>query len=487
MAAIGSKRQRFVDDGNDSMRVTSLVRSLVELPYVSADGTRVHPSPGSVASSRVAVQTDLAASTCVAFVASGGGVWRHAVPFAGGEDVAEGKEAVLKPTTVFDGRTTRVTAVRHRSEIQSLALHDPRTRDPRATSEDVRLASVDSLGRCLVTLLHRENDADAEKDAFGANPRRQFVLTPPKASSDAIPVAGWSGACFDSFGDARVVAVASHHAKTVNVYDGEALVRTLRTPLRPSAARFVVGGGGGGGGGGSTGRTAGVETDPAFVRDDGTDVPSNAIAVVEGNQVSLWDVRQGERGGCVGRLTLCPRGQPLLALASGASRGEDRGGSGIALPGKRRAGDPFVAAAGAERGIHVLDVNNWSVLKRWPSAMKFDVTQLEISQASPDHLYAASLDYELVCGCWPRARLAGGFAFRGDSRWFGISTASGGSGEGPAKHERDIVAGWCESGHLFAARVERVPFSADAEADADADADAAPPPAKHPKTESRGA
>jgi hypothetical protein len=31
-----------------------------------------------------------------------------------------------------------------------------------------------------------------------------------------------------------------------------------------------------------------------------------------------------------------------------------------------------------------------------------------------------------------------------------VGAASGGRG-------RDIVAGWCESGHLFAARVERTP------------------------------
>jgi hypothetical protein len=60
------------------------------------------------------------------------------------------------------------------------------------------------------------------------------------------------------------------------------------------------------------------------------------------------------------------------------------------------------------------------------------------------------LDYELLCGCWARGALAGGFAFRGDSRWLGVAVAYGGE-------NRDIVAGWCESGHLFAARVERIP------------------------------
>ena len=91
MAAIGSKRKRFVGEGNDVMQVTSLVKSLVSLPP-SKSGARVHPSPGSITSSRLAVQTDLTGERCVAFVASGGGVYRHEVSFAGGTHVVEGKE-----------------------------------------------------------------------------------------------------------------------------------------------------------------------------------------------------------------------------------------------------------------------------------------------------------------------------------------------------------------------------------------------------------
>ena len=82
-------------------------------------------------------------------------------------------------------------------------------------------------------------------------------------------------------------------------------------------------------------------------------------------------------------------------------------------------GDPLIATAGAERSVHVLDVDRCSVVKRWPSAMKFDITRLSLSKSSPDHVYVAGLDNELLCGCWSRGALAGGFAFRGDSRWLG--------------------------------------------------------------------
>lgn len=462
MAAIGSKRQRFVGDGNDSMRVTSLVRSLVELPYFAKDGTRVHPSPGSVASSRVAVQADPDASTCVAFVASGGGVWRHAVPFAGGEDVAEGKEAMLKPTTVLDGVTTRVRAVRHRHEIQSIALHDPRTRPSRnamdeptsreenATDASVatRLATADASGRCVVTLIN--------PSGVDENTPRQWFLNPPTSDSD-VAVPGWTGACFDPE-NPNVVAVARRFAKTVDVFDGDRLIRSMRAPLQPSAVCFVERGTSrrvGTGKGTSTEATFDEAAADVDAREKTNDASSRAslIALAEGNALSLWDARVAERGGCVSRVALCNRGQSLFALGAGSSQGAFGGGA-VSLP-KLKPGDPILATAGAERGVHVVDVDRWSVVKRWPAAMKFDVTQLLVSRASPDHCYLAGLDYELLCGCWARGALAGGFAFRGDSRWLGVAVSSGGE-------NRDIVAGWCESGHLFAARVERTKHVSDA-------------------------
>ena len=37
-------------------------------------------------------------------------------------------------------------------------------------------------------------------------------------------------------------------------------------------------------------------------------------------------------------------------------------------------GEPLVLTAGAERGVHVLDADRWTVVKRWPSAIKFEIT-----------------------------------------------------------------------------------------------------------------
>ena len=206
MAAIGSKRKRFLGDGNDSMEVTSLVRSLVHLP-LGASGAKVHPSPGGFNSSRLALQSDPSGERCVAFVASGGGAWRHEVPFAGGVNVAEGKEAMLKPITVSDGVTARLDAVSHRHEIQSLALHDPASADPsRTTGSDdrVRLASVDASGRCLVTTIARDA-------AFSS---ATYDLRPLELAGAGGDVHGWAGASFDP-DSPDAAAVARMHAKSI--------------------------------------------------------------------------------------------------------------------------------------------------------------------------------------------------------------------------------------------------------------------------------
>ena len=68
-------------------------------------------------------------------------------------------------------------------------------------------------------------------------------------------------------------------------------------------------------------------------RDDKT---PGMLAVAEGNQLALYDPRQGEKGGCARRMTLCNRGQPLYATACGVSQG-NAGGGAVALPNLRQA------------------------------------------------------------------------------------------------------------------------------------------------------
>ena len=93
-----------------------------------------------------------------------------------------------------------------------------------------------------------------------------------------------------------------------------------------------------------------------------------------------------------------------------------------------KVGAPIVLVAGAERGVHAVDAGRGTVVKRWPAAMKFEITAAAPSYSAGDYAYMAGLDNELVCGCWARASMAGGFAFRGDSRWLGVGVAAGSRG-----------------------------------------------------------
>ena len=72
--------------------------------------------------------------------------------------------------------------------------------------------------------------------------------------------------------------------------------------------------------------------------------------------------------------TLINRGQTLYAVSTGTSQG-NLGGGAVNLP-NLKAGEPLVATAGAERGVHVLNADRWSVVKRWPAAIKFEVSFL---------------------------------------------------------------------------------------------------------------
>ena len=106
----------------------------------------MHPSPGGFNSSRLALQSDPSGERSA---------WRssppaaapasHEVPFAGGVNVAEGKEAMLKPITVSDGVTARLDAVSTATRSSPRRAHNPAGADPsRTTGSDdrVRLASV---------------------------------------------------------------------------------------------------------------------------------------------------------------------------------------------------------------------------------------------------------------------------------------------------------------------------------------------------------
>lgn len=51
----------------------------------------------------------------------------------------------------------------------------------------------------------------------------------------------------------------------------------------------------------------------------------------------------------------------------------------------------------------MIDARKWAPLARWAGALKFDVTALALSAASPASVVAAGLDSEVRAFCWVSA------------------------------------------------------------------------------------
>ncbi|KAL0351602.1 UNVERIFIED_CONTAM: hypothetical protein Scaly_1548900 [Sesamum calycinum] len=83
----------------------------------------------------------------------------------------------------------------------------------------------------------------------------------------------------------------------------------------------------------------------------------------------------------------------------------------------------------------------WVYIASASRIYKLRITGLTFSSVDPNYIYVQGVDYEVLCGQWREREKA--FSFRGDSNWLGFSKSS----------NRDIVAGWCDSGSIFVADV----------------------------------
>lgn len=191
-----------------------------------------------------------------------------------------------------------------------------------------------------------------------------------------------------------MAAVARSFCKTVDVYDQDIHVRTLRTLWYPSSLNFIQ--------------------NPCLVNG------SSILAVTEGFQLTMWDLRMKENGGCLQRVCGSP-GDVLYAVCS-SSTGN-------------------IAVGGADRTVTIYDPRRWSALSRWVHCSKYEITGLAFSSIDPDHIYIQGVDYEVFCGHWKESNKV--FSFRGDSNWLGFSKCS----------KRDVLGGWCDSGSIFVADV----------------------------------
>jgi len=348
------------------------------------------PSPGEHFASRCAatVRED-DANASVIYHASGKYVFATSVTFetaSNGDDDAEvkrGKEGSLQPratpATTRNAQTTVVGEMFTGREIQSLYV---------ARNSSSLIQAVDDVGS--VTYWSRGFDADT------ANVEHAQVHTRP-GFDYCTP--GWSGALVSDDGkQSFIVQRANRWISWVDMETGRA-IRRMCTFLPPFDAKMI------------------------FDSDD------RVLAIAEGHQLAMYDVRVNEKGGCVSRISL---GYNKNVYAVATSRG----------PGLEH----IVACGGEERVVHVIDVRTLGAAERWRNALKYDITMLEMSETSKGFVYVAGLDCECVCGNWRAQSAEDGFAFRADSRWMGLTAL-------PAFDDRsDILAGWSESGHIYAAR-----------------------------------
>ena len=259
-------------------------------------------------------------------------------------------------------------------------------------SEDAgKLLMVDNFG--VVDVMTRDVGGGGK---FGDGSRLAAV-----GANDVEGVGGWCGAVTGGGEDGKIY-VAKSSQRVVDLYDADRRVRRIRTLLAPYDIELTAVGNGG-----------------------------NVFVVAEGHQLAVYDDRIAERGGCANRISL-GYNKPLYAVSTSRTPGLES----------------VIACGGAERVVHVLDIRKWGAMERWRNAAKFDITQLELSTSSPGFAYVAGLDYECMCGSWRTQKSDGGFSFRADTRWMGLHSCKTACGRG------DVLAGWAESGHVYALRTQ---------------------------------
>ncbi|KAG6578880.1 hypothetical protein SDJN03_23328, partial [Cucurbita argyrosperma subsp. sororia] len=328
------------------------------------------PSPGNLQPTRLALHVSPDGSSCYVFIASGSRVFKLQISMEE-SSVVEGKDSLLIPvqTKVLD--SLLLNRCPHRSEIQSLVLAEV------DRSNDLLLGTVDSYGHLIVSKL----------DAAGKDADRFTYSVLPQNSG--LGEGSWAGLCF-SPSEMFTAAVAHSFGRTVDIYDQDVHVRTLRTLWYPTALSFIQN----------------------LSSEDG----SSILAVTEGCQLTIWDLRMKENGGCVQRI--CGSvGDNFYAVCT-SSNGN-------------------IAVGGADRTVTIYDPRRWSALTRWVHCSKYEITGLAFSSIDSDYIYVQGVDYEVFCGQWKESKKV--FSLRGDSNWLGFSKSC----------RRDVLGGWCDSGSIF--------------------------------------
>ncbi|KAM0839379.1 hypothetical protein ACQ4PT_060355 [Festuca glaucescens] len=340
------------------------------------------PSPGCLQPTRLAVHVNGDGGSCSAYFASGGRVYKIEISMEE-EILSRGKQSLLIPINAQVISSSVVDRCPHRSEIQSIVLAEGEG------DSCLILGTVDSYGHLIVSHLDTGAD-DIDRASYSVPPR-----------DSGIGEGSWAGLCFSPT-QQSTVAVARELCKSIDIYDQDIHLRSLRTLWYPSSVTFFQ----------------------CFPQ--GSD-SSSMLAITEGSQLSIWDLRMHNNGGCVQRVS-GPVGGTLYSVCSSASG--------------------LIAVGGTDRAVTIYDPRKWSALSRWVGCSKYEITGLSFSSVDQSFIYVQGVDYEITCGHWSKSERA--FSFRGDSNWLGFSKCA----------DTDVVAGWCESGSIFVADVRQDLLSA---------------------------
>ena len=147
-----------------------------------------------------------------------------------------------------------------------------------------------------------------------------------------------------------MAAVAHSFGKTIDVYDQDIHIRTLRMLWYPTSLNYL--------------------------QNEVNGSGSSILAVTEGCQLTIWDLRMRENGGCLQRICGSP-GDNFYAVCSSSAG--------------------HIAVGGADRTVTIYDPRRWSALSRWIHYSKFEITGLAFSTVDPDYIYVQGFDYEVFC------------------------------------------------------------------------------------------
>ncbi|KAJ6793528.1 Uncharacterized protein M6B38_236790 [Iris pallida] len=333
-----------------------------------------NPSPGSLQSTRLALRTANDGTSCSVYISSGCLVYKIEVSMEESM-VTKGKESLLIPLQAQVVSSAVVDRCPHRSEIQSVVLTEG-DRD-----DCLIMATVDSHGHLIVSQL----------DVIGTDVDRLSYSVPPRECG--IGEGSWAGVCLSPVRWSTAI-VAHGFSKSVDVYDQDIHLRSLHTLWYPAA----------------------LSLQSSLSADE-----NSIVAVGEGSQLSIWDLRTNHNGGCIQRV--CGAiGELIYAVCSSPSGA--------------------IAVGGSDRTVTIFDPRRWSALSRWVNCSKYEITSLSFSSIDPAYIYVQGVDYEVFCGLWKESSKT--FSFRGDSNWLGFGKCA----------DKDVLAGWSESGSIFVADVK---------------------------------